>query len=341
MEADLTGPRLKRSQQRSAHASEAYRRRHAPERDPRVAVHEAESDDVGVELGDERDVSRRADPGLEALAALDAEVVVRRSRARSIAYHRTPMSGLASQYERQARWRAWAEAISRVPLQRTHRVLDLGCGVGDVAALFHARGAQVIGVDGDEALLSFARARHPGVRFEQTDVRDVVPASFGMVDGIWSSFVAAYLDDLPSVVSRWRACLAPDGWLALVEVDDLLGHEPLPSPMGARIEEFYSIAARRYDFRCGRKLVGAAERAGLVVAHDGVLPDAELSFQGSASAEVLEAWRLRFERMGGLRDFFGADFAALQRAFLDALSSPEHRARCEVRLVVARCPEPR
>jgi len=211
------------------------------------------------------------------------------------------MSDLASQYERQARWRAWTDAISRVPIKPSQRVLDLGCGVGDVAALLHAKRAQVVGVDADESLLAVARARHPAIRFEQMDARELVPESFGRVDGIWSSFVAAYLPDPDAVVSRWRECLAPDGWLALVEVDDLLGHEPMSALMREQIEGFYAMAAAdgRYDFRCGGKLVGTVERAGLIVEHDGMLPDHELSFRGSAPAEVIDAWRLRFERMGG------------------------------------------
>jgi hypothetical protein len=197
-----------------------------------------------------------------------------------------------------------------------------------------------VGVDSDEALLARARGCHPGVRFEHLDVRALGPASFGIVDGIWSSFTAAYLAELGSVVSRWRECLAPGGWLALVEVDDLLGHEPLSPTLRAKIDEFYALAAAdgRYDFRCGRGLAGAVGGAGLTVEYDGSLPDAELSFAGSAREEVIEAWQQRFARMHGLRDFFGAGFAEFERGFFASLRSPAHRSLCEVRLVVARCP---
>jgi len=253
------------------------------------------------------------------------------------------MSNLASQYERQARWRAWDEAVSRLPLTLSQRVLDLGCGVGDATAVLHRAGAQVVGIDCDEVLLRFARARHRAICFKQMDVRSLLPESFGVVDGIWSSFVAAYLPDLGSVLSRWRSCIVPDGWLALVEIDDLLGHEPLPPRMRERIEDFYSLAAAdgRYDFRCGRGLASAVERAGLIVVQDAILPDVELSFDGRGSVEVIEAWRHRLGRMGGLRSFFGADFAQFELAFLDSLKSPEHRSLCEVRLVVAQCPATR
>jgi hypothetical protein len=50
-----------------------------------------------------------------------------------------------------------------------------------------------------------------------------------------------------------------------------------------QIDEFYASAraAGRYDFQCGHRLAGAAERAtGLTIIHEGTLPDDELSFQG-------------------------------------------------------------
>ena len=166
---------------------------------------------------------------------------------------------LSAQYGRAERWRHRDEAIACIPVKAGQRILDLGCGVGQVAARFHRLGAQVIGVDANEELLTAARARYPEVRFEQLDLRELTPASFGQVEGVWTSFVAAYASNLDQAVARWRDCLVPGGWLALIEMDDLFGHEPLPFAIRDQVNELYawSKAASRYDFECGHRLAGA------------------------------------------------------------------------------------
>jgi SAM-dependent methyltransferase len=211
--------------------------------------------------------------------------------------------------------------------------------VGQVAARFHRLGAQVIGVDGNEELLKVARARYPEVRFEKLDLRELTPASFGHVDGVWASFVAAYASNLESAVARWRDCVVPGGWMALVEMDDLFGHQPLPSSISDEIHEFYTRARAAYDFQCGHRLAGAAERAGLTIIHEGTLPDDELSFQGPAQTDVLEAWRLRLQRVVGLKAFLGSRFPEFERTFLNTLASPDHRSTTRVFIVVARRPD--
>ena len=41
-------------------------------------------------------------------------------------------------------------------------VLDLGCGMGHLRAVFHAHGARALGLDADRAALLAGRRRHPG-----------------------------------------------------------------------------------------------------------------------------------------------------------------------------------
>jgi SAM-dependent methyltransferase len=249
-------------------------------------------------------------------------------------------SELSAQYERQERWRHWDEALARIPVKAGQRILDLGCGVGQIAARFHRLGAQVIGVDGNEELLEAARTRCPEVRFEKLDLGDLTPASFGRVDGVWAGFVAAYVPSVESAVARWSDCVVPGGWVTLVEMDDLFGHQPLPSSTSDKINEFYASAraAGRYDFQCGRRLAGATAQAGLTIIHEGTLPDDELSFQGPAPTDVLDAWRLRIQRMAGLKGFLGADFPEFERSFLRALAAPNHRSHTRVFIVVAQRP---
>jgi SAM-dependent methyltransferase len=215
-------------------------------------------------------------------------------------------------------------------------VLDLGCGIGQIAARFHATGAHVIGVDANADLLAVARDRHPQVRFESRDLRELGPTSFGLFDGIWASFVPAYLSPLDATVARWAKCLAPGGWMALVEMDDLFGHEPMQPAMRGEVLAFYASARDRYDFECGRRLAGAVERAGLALLHEGTLEDDELSFQGQAPDDVLAAWRLRLNRTPGPKAFWGERVAEFERALLGSMASAEHRSTTRVFMVVAR-----
>jgi SAM-dependent methyltransferase len=246
-------------------------------------------------------------------------------------------SALAQQYERQDRWRRWEDALKVLPLKPGQRVLDLGCGVGQISKRLANLGARVVGVDGNDDLLGAARAAHPEIRFEKGDLNELSPAQFGRVDGIWSSFVAAYFPQLAPVLARWRDCLVTGGWLALVEMDNLLGHEPLSAELTTELRKFYDSArvAGRYDFESGHRLSSTLKEVGFSILHEGILADDELSFTGRAPADVLLAWRLRLERMAGLKVFLGDRFPDFERAFLDALSSPDHHSNTRVFIVVA------
>jgi len=243
---------------------------------------------------------------------------------------------LADEYDRQGSWRAWDEALARLPIGTGTRVLDVGCGTGEVSAPLFARGLQVIGIDRDDALLARARERHPGPSFIACDAAALTPSTFGLVDGVWSSFVAAYFSDISAFVADLGRCVAPGGWLALTEVEDLLGHEPRAPAIAEDLARFYAWARDNggYGFEHGRLLGGALRRAGLRVVHEGTLPDQELAFHGAASPEVLEAWRARLSRMRGLQAFFGDRGDVIRDGILAALQHADHRSLCRVHYVV-------
>jgi SAM-dependent methyltransferase len=54
------------------------------------------------------------------------------------------------------------------------RILDLGCGTGHLSADIAARGAQVIGVDIDSAMINEAQTAHPALSFRVVDAHDLV-----------------------------------------------------------------------------------------------------------------------------------------------------------------------
>jgi trans-aconitate methyltransferase len=243
---------------------------------------------------------------------------------------------LVQEYRRQFPWRDWPRALALCPITPGQQILDLGCGPGDLSAELAARGLTVTGIDRDPELLAAARTRAPDVHFEQQDLSALTlpTASF---DGIWCSFAAAYFVDFATTFARWCTFLKPNAWVCLIDIDDLLGHEPRSDATRDIIERFYGNAfeKRGYDFRIGRRLASTLEMQGFhVMATE--LADRELAFDGPASTEVLEAWRARFSRMGGLKAFLGSGFADFTDNFIGALESPRHRALCKVVCCVGR-----
>ena len=77
------------------------------------------------------------------------------------------------------------ELIGRVADLAGRDVLDIGCGDGRTSRRLAGRGANVLGVDPDEAAISLARAAGTTdtCRFRAADVLDLVlpPASFDLV----------------------------------------------------------------------------------------------------------------------------------------------------------------
>jgi SAM-dependent methyltransferase len=244
---------------------------------------------------------------------------------------------LASEYQRQWEWRDWASIFAALPPLARRRILDLGCGVGDQAAELVARGARVVGVDMLEELVQTAASRAlQNAEFLSGDLRAL--PSLGAFDGLWASFAAAYFPDLSVTLTGWMTELAPGGWVALTEVDDLFGHEPLTGPTKALFDAYAreALAAKRYDFHMGRKLRGEMRAAGLVVVEELTVRDQELSFDGPAKREVIEAWGLRLDRMKLLQDMCGTDFGRVRDEFLACLGRHDHRSLAKVHCCIGR-----
>ena len=221
---------------------------------------------------------------------------------------------LLDEYRKQFAWRDWQKLLSKCPIVPGQRVLDLGCGPGDIAAELSARGAQVTGIDADNELLAAARRQCPTGTFENQDLKNLqLPEN--SFDGLWSSFAAAYFTDFENVLPSWLKLLITDAWICIVEIDDLLGHEPL--------------SKRRYDFKAGRKIRPILEDTGFKV-EEIESADQELSFNGAAQPEIILAWRNRFDRMGGLKTFLGDRYPDFVEEFTECISSEHHHARCKV-----------
>src|SRR5262245_16320608 len=92
--------------------------------------------------------------------------------------------------------RAYAEELRRLVCSLVMpgcRVLEVGCGLGDLVAGVSA--ATAIGLDISPRMIDIARERHPGLDLRVADVeRDPLPE--GPFDAIVLSDVIGHLDDI-------------------------------------------------------------------------------------------------------------------------------------------------
>ncbi|HME28029.1 MAG TPA: methyltransferase domain-containing protein [Acetobacteraceae bacterium] len=113
------------------------------------------------------------------------------------------------------RLRPALDLLAQVPLDAPARVVDLGCGAGNVTAILKQRfpEADVAGVDGSAAMLETARATVQGCRFEQADFFRWQPAE--PPDLIFSNAALHWVDGHPTLFPRLLSFLAPVGVLAV------------------------------------------------------------------------------------------------------------------------------
>jgi trans-aconitate 2-methyltransferase len=107
------------------------------------------------------------------------------------------------------------DLLARIPLRAPDRVVDLGCGAGNVTAILKRRfpTADVIGVDGDAAMLGKARATAPDCRFTEANIAAWVPEA--APDLIFSNAALHWLADHEHLLPRLVSLLARGGVLAV------------------------------------------------------------------------------------------------------------------------------
>jgi len=121
------------------------------------------------------------------------------------------------------------------------RVLDVGCGTGDLARLVARRypGSRVIGADFTAPMLANARRRGrraaegPRVSLARaTALR--LPFADGAFDLVTNAFVARNLSDLPRALAEMRRVLRPGGVLLTLEIT-----EPTDPRFGALFHAYF------------------------------------------------------------------------------------------------------
>jgi trans-aconitate 2-methyltransferase len=116
------------------------------------------------------------------------------------------------------RLRPALDLLAQVPLVAPRRVVDLGCGAGNVTAILRRRfpEADVLGVDGSAAMLAKARDAAPDCRFEQGDFATWQPGEGEAApDLIYSNAALHWVGGHETLFPRLAGSLAPGGVLAV------------------------------------------------------------------------------------------------------------------------------
>ncbi|MGI8522853.1 MAG: methyltransferase domain-containing protein [Nocardioides sp.] len=117
------------------------------------------------------------------------------------------------------RGRPFVELVARIAATAPTRVVDLGCGPGNLTGLLRERwpDADITGLDSSPEMVDRARADVPGLAFERADLRDWAacvrggdPAVDVLVSNATLQWVPGHLDLLSTLAAR----VSGGGWLA-------------------------------------------------------------------------------------------------------------------------------
>ena len=135
---------------------------------------------------------------------------------------------LASQYD--SRWSSYVRlsvdnTLARLPIREGQRVLDIGCGTGQLLADLHDRtpSAYSLGVDFSCEMLAVARTRLPNGFPLVASRAEQLPFADASFDWIVSSSMFHYLREPKVALAEFRRLLKPNGGLLITDwCDDYL-----------------------------------------------------------------------------------------------------------------------
>jgi trans-aconitate 2-methyltransferase len=114
--------------------------------------------------------------------------------------------------------RPFFDLTGRVHADRPARVVDLGCGPGNLTATLAERwpGAEVVGLDASADMLAKAAdhaARYPSLHFEEADITHWTPPAG--TDVVVSNAALQWVPGHQELMRSWLAALRPGAWFAL------------------------------------------------------------------------------------------------------------------------------
>jgi len=106
-------------------------------------------------------------------------------------------------------WRHGEELVNLLAPKSGERILDLGCGTGQLTAEIAQSGAEVMGIDSSSEMISEARSNYPGLRFEVADATRFRAAE--PFDAVFSNAALHWIKDAGAAAASIAAALKPAG----------------------------------------------------------------------------------------------------------------------------------
>ena len=183
-------------------------------------------------------------------------------------YHRTPQPANPANVPS-------ARFFANIGLSANMRVLDVGCGNGDLSRLIAALlgpDGEVVGIDSSEAALasglSFSQnSAHAPIRYEAADLSTNL-ADMGQFDAIVGRRVLMYLPEAAATLAQLARLAKPGAILAFQEH----ARAPLPAGAGNLLVHrqcydlmWNTVAAERGDVTLGYRLADLVRAAGFAI----------------------------------------------------------------------------
>jgi trans-aconitate 2-methyltransferase len=134
------------------------------------------------------------------------------------------------------------DLAARVDFHRARRLLDIGCGTGELTQALHLdrKLERTLGVDSSASMLAGAeRLQRPGLSFEQADVTTFAPAE--KFDVVFSNAALQWVDHHHALFPRLLDWLAPRGQLA---VQMPYNHEHISHRLAQEIAVSFAVEPR-------------------------------------------------------------------------------------------------
>lgn len=247
---------------------------------------------------------------------------------------------LKTEYENQQKYRNWSLIVDKLPIKSDHVVAELGCGTGSFAEVLSKKIKEVIAIDLNQNLLEILQNKKiENITILQKDISNLnyIPKQ---VDGIFSSFAIAYFPNkMEQILKKWFDKLKNGGWIAIIEIDDLLrGHTPLSKETLNKLEVFEDKTRNNgiYDFRAGRKISLILKNFGMEILLDEDLEDSELTDSGILSDEIYTMWENRLNRLSFDKFFQKDEIQSIKADFLSLLKSAKHINQTKVKFIIAK-----
>ncbi len=106
-------------------------------------------------------------------------------------------------------WEYGRELVELLVPQAGERILDVGCGTGQLTAEMANSGAQMVGIDNSPTMIAEARRNFPGLRFELLDVLSMPYAD--EFDAVFSNATLHWVREAGTAVAGIVRALKPGG----------------------------------------------------------------------------------------------------------------------------------